>query len=177
MAPLVDFNFTDGANPNGFIQGTDGNFYGTAELGGTKNLGVVYKMTPTGKISTLYNFLGAPNDGGLPFGYLVQGNDGNFYGTTYEGGPLNQGVIFSISPSGVYKVLYTFNDVSGHFDGYHPTAGLTLGNDGNFYGVTSAGGNNNAGTIFQVTPAGVETMLYSACPKGVCNGFTPETPL
>src|SRR5262249_3530493 len=96
-APLADFNFTDGADPNLFTQGTDGNFYGTTYIGGSSNMGVIYKMTPAGKITVLHNFTGYPSDGGLPVGVLVQGNDGSYYGTTYQGGTLNQGTVFKIN--------------------------------------------------------------------------------
>lgn len=175
--PLADFNFTDGAVPSLFTQGTDGNFYGVAELGGSKNLGVVYKMTPAGKISVLHNFTGYPSDGALPYGILTQGNDGNFYGVTYEGGTLNQGTIFKISSTGTYSLLYSFSYANGNYDGYHPVAGLTLGTDGNFYGVTESGGTDNAGAIIKFVPSGTESVLYSFCPKNVCNGFYPVTPL
>jgi len=177
-APLVDFNYTNGADPNLYTQGTDGNFYGTAYLGGSKNLGVIYRMTPAGQVSVLHNFTGYPGDGALPVGILVQGNDGNFYGTTYEGGTLNQGTVFKINAAGTtYQVIYNFSYANGFFDGYHPYTGLTLGTDGNFYGSTALGGTNNAGTLFEMNTTGKETILYNFCPKGVCNGFSPETAL
>ncbi len=171
------FNFTDGANPNLPTQGTDGNFYGTARLGGSKNLGVVYKMTPAGVITVLHNFVGYPTDGNLPVGVLVQGSDGNFYGTTYSGGANNIGSIFKISPTGVFTLLYSFRGI-GSADGALPYTGLTLGTDGNLYGSTANGGKANAGVLFEVTPAGVVTILYSFCSvTGCTDGFYPETPL
>ena len=177
---LHDFAFTDGTSPNLPTQGTDGNFYGTALFGGSHNLGVVYKLTSSGAITVLHSFGGfANNDGSYPLGVLVQGNDGNFYGTTKTGGAHNQGTVFKISPSGTYTLLYSFNYSAPSFDGQLPLTGLTLGTDGNFYGTTSQGGKNgNTGTIFQITPSGQETVLYNFCSQTNCvDGFYPEVPL
>jgi len=99
------------------VQGTDGNFYGTMRTGGdpTCLCGSIYKATPAGKITVLHNFTGfdgAPYDGGFPYGVLVEGNDGNFYGTTYSGGnngTLNGGVVFKITPEGKYTILHSFD--------------------------------------------------------------------
>jgi len=177
---LHDFSYSDGANPNLPTQGTDGNFYGTATAGGdqTCKCGVIYKITPTGTVTVLHKFKGYPNDGYIPVGILVQGNDGNFYGTTYRGGAHNQGSVFKISPSGTYTLLYSFNYSAPSYDGQLPYAGLTLGTDGNLYGTTANGGKANAGTIFRITPAGQETVLYTFCSQAGCaDGFYPEAPL
>jgi uncharacterized repeat protein (TIGR03803 family) len=176
---LKDFNYTDGASPNLPTQGTDGNFYGTAQGGGdpTCKCGVVYKATPTGAITVLHAFKGYPTDGYRPLGILVQGTDGNFYGTTYQGGAHNEGSVFKISPAGAFTLLYSFNYGNGIYDAQHPLAGLTLGTDGNFYGVGSAGGSKNAGAIVKITPAGTESVLYSFCSVTCNDGFGPATPL
>ena len=177
---LRDFTYANGANPNLPTQGTDGNFYGTAQLGGdpTCKCGVVYKATAAGVITVLHAFKGYPTDGNRPIGVLVQGPDGNFYGTTYKGGTTNNnGSVFKISPTGVYKLLYSFNFSSSYLDAQLPEAGLTLGTDGNFYGVAAAGGTKNAGAIFKITPAGSESVLYSFCSISCSNGFSPATPL
>jgi uncharacterized repeat protein (TIGR03803 family) len=176
---LKDFAYTNGASPNLPIQGTDGNFYGTTQSGGdpTCHCGVVYKATPAGAITVLHEFKGYPTDGYWPHGMLVQGNDGNFYGTTYQGGAHNQGSVFKISPAGAFTLLYSFNYGNGIYDAYHPLAGLTLGTDGNFYGVGSAGGSKNAGAILKITPAGSESVLYSFCSVTCNDGFGPATPL
>jgi uncharacterized repeat protein (TIGR03803 family) len=179
---LADFTSANGALPNLPTQGTDGNFYGTTKFGGTKNLGVVYKITPAGKITVLHNFTGYVSstvyDGTYPLGVLVQGNDGDFYGTTYEGGAYNEGSVFKISASGVYTLLYSFHFVSPTFDGQRPWAGLVLGTDGNFYGTTQFGGKNNSGTIFKITPAGNETVEYNFCSiAGCADGIYPITPV
>ncbi|HTZ97647.1 MAG TPA: choice-of-anchor tandem repeat GloVer-containing protein [Terriglobales bacterium] len=177
---LHDFVFTDGSSPNLPTQGTDGNFYGTALFGGSSNLGVVYKLTPSGAITVLHNFTGYGNgDGSYPVGILVQGSDGNFYGTTKEGGAHNQGTVFKISATGTYTLLYSFNYNAQTFDGQLPVTGLTLGTDGNLYGTTAEGGKNgNTGTIFQITPAGQEKILYNFCSQtGCADGLAPEGPL
>jgi uncharacterized repeat protein (TIGR03803 family) len=179
LTTLADFSSTNGALPSLPTQGTDGNFYGTTELGGSKNLGVIYKATPSGTITVLHNFTGYPGDGSLPVGQLVQANDGNFYGVTFEGGLHNQGSVFKISAKGTYTLLYSFFYGSGNFDGALPLAGLTLGDDGNLYGTTQQGGKNlNTGTIYQITTAGVETILYNFCSQTSCvDGFGPQTPV
>jgi len=177
---LRDLGYTNGADPNLPTQGTDGNFYGTTQFGGdpTCKCGVVYKLTAAGAITVLHAFKGYPTDGNRPIGILAQGPDGNFYGTTYKGGTtFGNGTVFKITPAGVYTLLYSFNYGNGNFDAQLPAAGLTLGTDGNFYGVASAGGTKNAGAIFKITPAGAETVLYSFCSVTCNDGFGAATPL
>jgi uncharacterized repeat protein (TIGR03803 family) len=174
---LVDFNYTNGSDPNLPIQGTDGNFYGTAVYGGTSKIGVVYKITPGGAITVLHNFAGYPKDGASPQGVLVQGTDGNFYGTTYQGGANNYGTIFKITPAGVLTLLHSFAPSSTNLDGANPQTGLVLGSDGNFYGATVIGGYYNGGLLYKITPAGKFTILHSLCSTSGCtNGFYPRTP-
>lgn len=99
LTKLHDFcnapSCTDGSTPNALIQATDGNFYGTAEFGGTKNNGTVFKLNNRGGITTLHRFIGA--DGSTPRAALWQATDGNLYGTTSKGGANNGGTIFRIS--------------------------------------------------------------------------------
>jgi uncharacterized repeat protein (TIGR03803 family) len=133
----------DGAGPNGLVQGSDGNFYGTTSGGGTNGLGTVFKISTSGALSSLYSFSG--NDGAGPNG-LMQGGDGNFYGTTSGGGTNNSGTVFKISTSGALSSLYSF---SGN-DGAGPN-GLVQSGDGNFYGTTHAGGLVGSGTLFKLT--------------------------
>ena len=176
---LADFAYTNGAIPNLPTQGTDGNFYGTTQGGGDPicKCGVVYKATAAGKITVLHAFKGYPSDGYRPIGVLVQGADGNFYGTTNRGGAHNQGSVFKLTPAGVYTQLYSFNFSSTYFDAQLPQAGVTAGTDGNFYGVGTAGGSKNAGAIFKITPAGSESILYNFCSVTCADGFGPATPL
>jgi len=170
------FNYTDGATPSLPVQGTDLNFYGTTQTGGdpTCKCGVVYKATAAGKITVLHKFTGYPSDGNRPIGNLVQGADGNFYGTTYVGGSQNLGAVFKITPSGAYTLLYNFGSVTE--DATEPIAGLTAGTDGNFYGVGAAGG-LRYGALFKITSTGKETVLYNFCVVSCLDGFAPTTPM
>jgi uncharacterized repeat protein (TIGR03803 family) len=190
----------------GLIQGTDGNFYGTSEEGGTGAFGSgqfggsVYQITPQGNINTIYSFCSLIDcqDGQGSMGALVEGPNGNFYGTTPYGGTgtacvnpsptiLGCGTVFQITPAGTLTTLYNFCSQSGCPDGQNPIAGLILGSDGNFYGTTYNGGtapgsacsDNPCGTLFQLTPSGTLTTLHSFCTKGEgCpSGGGPRAPL
>jgi len=171
----------DGSNPEGVIQGTDGNFYGATSGGGTGQCqlgcGTAFKITPDGAETILYYFTGM-SDGGSPNG-LIQGTDGNFYGSAAFGGQVSSvcgsggcGVVFRLTPAGAETVLYSF--AGGANDGA-VAASLVQGSDGNFYGVTAYGGSSNAGTVFKVTPAGAETVLHVFA--GGSDGAAPQTPL
>ena len=92
---------------------------------------------------------------------LVQGPDGNFYGTTNGAGTHNGGIVFKMTPSGTVTVLYSFCSQPNCTDGNAPDAGLALGHDGNFYGVTTSGGANGDGAVFSITPSGSYTLLHS----------------
>jgi uncharacterized repeat protein (TIGR03803 family) len=171
---------SDGFNPGPLVQGADGNFYG-ATLNGGGGLppggialvqgGTLFKITPQGTLTTLYDFCSQKScsDGANPIA-LVQASNGDFYGTTTEGGmnvgnpPCNDsggmggdGTIFEMTPGSAPVTLHTFD---GN-DGATPNSALVQASDGNFYGTTACGGANGAGTIFQITPAGVFTSLYS----------------
>jgi uncharacterized repeat protein (TIGR03803 family) len=167
----------DGSQPQaGLIQATDGNFYGTTIGGGTSGQGTVFKITPNGFEAVLYSFTGAA-DGGVPQAALIQGVDGNFYGTTAGGGAGGQGTVFKITSAGIETVLHSF--AGGATDGSHPYAALTQGGDGSFYGTTRDGGASSQGTVFKMTPTGVETLLYSFAGGfvGVADGGDPSTAL
>jgi uncharacterized repeat protein (TIGR03803 family) len=155
---LVYFN--DGSSVfSSLIQGRDGSLYGTSNNGGVSGAGSVFKVTPSGTLTTLYSFCSQANcaDGSLPFSALSLGVDGNFYGTTQNGGTVGLGTAFKITPGGGFTVLHSFDGT----DGSSPDAGLVLGSDGNFYGTTYGGGNSEAGTVFKITPAGALTTLHS----------------
>ncbi len=216
---------TDGIRPAaGVIQASDGNFYGTTVLGGTTanasdgllGQGTIFEISPIGSYTNLHSFDGS--DGAAPYGGLVQGSDGYFYGATQSGGPIpgapnggfysfnningvltdiywsdpyisdgcqpwtlvqgsdgnfygttraggfpgyGYGTVVQFFP-GVYTniTLHVFDPSNG--DGSDPQAGLVLASDGNFYGTTENGGTNgNNGTIFQISPKGIYTSLYS----------------
>jgi len=150
---------TDGINPYGnLIQASDGNLYGTTELGGGHSLGTVFKMTTSGGESVFHSF-GAAGDGSNPYGDVIQAKDGNFYGTTTLGGANGLGIVFKITTAGAETVLYSFG-ASGT-DGTNPYGGLIQASDGNLYGLTQGGGASAEGTVFEITTGGTETVLYS----------------
>jgi uncharacterized repeat protein (TIGR03803 family) len=160
---------TDGYNFNyGLVLGADGNFYGTATNGGNHGGGTLFKMTRTGVTTVLYNFCqkGGCTDGNSPWCALVEGTDGDFYGTTYSGGTDGYGTVFRITPGGVLTTLHFFQ----YTDGAYPLAGLVQASNGNFYG-TSNGGYGCEGTVFEMTPEGTLTTLH--CFAGGSDGAYP----
>jgi uncharacterized repeat protein (TIGR03803 family) len=153
----------DGATPRaGLARGSDGSFYGTTEYGGTygsgrAGYGTVFKIGTNGALTSLYSFTSG-SDGANPVAELVQGNDGNFYGTTLGGGTNGAGTLFKINTNGSLASLYSF---TGGNDGASPSAALVQGSDDNFYGTTADGGTNGAGTVFKISANGALTTLYS----------------
>jgi uncharacterized repeat protein (TIGR03803 family) len=187
---------TDGGYPEGLLQATDGNLYGTTAFGGangtscpeTMGCGTVFKITPGGRLTTVYSFCSqggsACTDGYFPLAGLIQATDGNFYGTTEWGGADNAGTVFKITPSGPpLTTVYSFCSLSDCTDGADALAGLIQAADGNFYGTTALGGANGVavggyGTVFKITPSGTLTTLYSFCSQSGCtDGADPEAAL
>ncbi|MGO4885140.1 MAG: choice-of-anchor tandem repeat GloVer-containing protein [Bryobacteraceae bacterium] len=172
---------TDGLEPfAGLIQGKSGDFYGTTLGGGASGNGTIFKMTPTGTLTTLHSFNGG--DGSEPTAPLVQAADGDFYGTTdyygddAHGAAYSGGTIFKITPSGTLTTLYDFCSQIGCADGYYPVAGLMQATDGALYGTTSQGGAAAGGTVYRMTPSGTLTTVYNFCSKKECaDGATPYT--
>lgn len=155
---LKHFNSpVDGGNPHGeLIKGTDGNFYGMTSAGGTNTYGTIFKMTPDGSTYTVLKHFSYAADGTNPRGHLVQAADGNFYGITTSGGANGVGTIFKMTAAGTFTVLRHLNKTT---DGGSSYGSLTLGKDGNLYGVTNSGGTYGYGTIFKITTAGAYTVL------------------
>jgi uncharacterized repeat protein (TIGR03803 family) len=170
---------TDGANPGAaLIQATDGNFYGTSQGGGSFGSGTVFKMTSTSDhtVTILHAFMGGSADGANPSAALVQGTDGNFYGTTDGGGgPFNSGTIFKMTPSSIVTTLRAFT--GGTTDGADPEAALIQATDGNFYGTTYWGGPSNAGTVFKMTPTPDHIVTFLHVFTGGADGAHPFTSL
>src|SRR3984957_13100872 len=121
------------------------------------------------------------SDGAFPQqNALIQGTDGNFYGTTLDGGAFGhgtafgQGTVYKVTSDGTVSALYVFCSLDQCADGAQPTSSLVLGGDGNFYGATTGGGANNSGTFFRLTPDGTLTTLYSFCSQ--TNGADGDDP-
>jgi uncharacterized repeat protein (TIGR03803 family) len=173
LTTLHSFDSTDGAYPlAGLVQAANGNFYGTTSQGGPHeySLGTVFEITTGGTLATLHSFCSSLTnctDGEIPYGGLVQATNGNFYGTTYEGGASSAcldgcGTVFEITASGTLTTLHSFDST----DGANPVAGLVQATNGNFYGTTYGGGASSAcssgcGTVFEITASGTLTTLHS----------------
>jgi uncharacterized repeat protein (TIGR03803 family) len=161
FASLLSFDGTNGANPHYvyLIQGTDGNLYGTTYVS-TGSGGTVFKITTKGVLTTLYTFCpdGEPClDGAQPEAGLVLATDGNFYGTTLNGGTNNFGTVFQVIAAGKLTTLHSFDST----DGAGPEVGLIQATNGELFGTTSVGGSSNVGTIFDITTAGTLTSLLN----------------
>jgi uncharacterized repeat protein (TIGR03803 family) len=195
LTTLHNFDVTDGFLVDaGLVESADGDFYGTTVWGGPlvnancrKGLGcgTVFKITPSGTLTTIHNFCSETicADGEEPVVGLVQGTDGNLYGTTSVGGANDFGTIFKITPSGTLTAIYSFCSQTNCADGF-AASGLIQGTDGNFYGTTNEGGANEiecdrgCGTVFKITPGGTLTTLYSFCSlSGCADGQGPEAGL
>jgi len=168
--PVFAFtNGNDGANPQGpLIIDNAGILYGTAPNGGQNGGGALFKYNPASNLlSPIYEFCAQANcsDGSRPVTGLVQGTDGNLYGTTRQGGAANgvssNGVAYKVTTSGTYTVLHQFCTAANCPDGAAPVGPLVEYSDGNFYGMTAQGGAHNAGTVFKMTSAGTLSTLYS----------------
>jgi len=162
----VLYKFTggaDGSQPDSpLVRDSQGNLYGTTVTGGANQLGAVFKLSPDGTETVLYSFQGGV-DGVWPVG-LTLASDGNFYGVTRYGGTPpyeGYGTVFKLTPNGTETVLYAFN---GGADGNTPLAGVVRDAQGNLYGTTFYGGDEQCGScgvVFKVAPDGSETVLHT----------------
>lgn len=167
---------SDGENPYpGLTIGGDGNFYGATSFGGTHGFGTVFKLTPDGTKTILYNFAGGALDAASPSSTPILDQHGNIYGTgKFGGGNCNCGAVYKIAKNGKETLLHSF---AGDSDGFSPGYGLTRDEDGNLYGATTEGGSSNCdnfgcGTIYTLSPRGTEKILYVF--KGGNDGSTPD---
>jgi uncharacterized repeat protein (TIGR03803 family) len=183
LTVLHNFHNTDGSYPwGGLVQAANGDFYGTASGGGANSQGVVFKITPGGVFSTVYNFCSqggtACTDGEQPrMGLILDGN-GYLYGTTLFGGANNRGTLYRITQSGELTTLYSFCNLASCADGWAPYGVLLQAHSGGLYGTTNQTGMYNSGTIFDSTPAGGLTTLYSFCATLGCpDGAHPSAGL
>jgi uncharacterized repeat protein (TIGR03803 family) len=153
---VFDYSFScraGGWGPVGpVLQASDGNFYGTTELGGSGDgcdgepCGTVFKLSSDGAVTILYNFLGGRGDGAQPGAGLIEGPDGNLYGATAAGGIYDDGTLYEITLSGVESVLYNFPSRIGE----HPAASLLQHTNGLLYGTTEAGGIYGDGALYSL---------------------------
>jgi uncharacterized repeat protein (TIGR03803 family) len=161
-------NCADGQWPyGGLARDPKGNLYGTTSIGGADNFGTVFKVAPSGEETVLHSFTRGV-DGGYPWAGLIRDSKGNLYGTTQQGGTNDTGTVYEITPSGTETVIYSFGLIP---DGNYPLAPLLLDKEGNLYGATVVGGTYNSGTVFEVSPSGQETMLWSF--NGASDGQYP----
>src|SRR5580692_3902993 len=173
----------DGASPvAGLVQATNGALYGTTGHGGSNgDYGTIFKITPDGKLTTLYSFCSQAKcaAGTQPAAGLIQATNGDLYGTTAAGGANGDyGTVFKITPGGKLTTLHSFCSQGAPpncTDGWAPDAGLIQATDGDFYGTTySGGGADNGGTIFKITASGRLTTLYGFCSQSECtDGANP----
>lgn len=153
----------DGRSPTSdLIRDERGTLLGTTQGGGSFGFGTVFRITPVGKEEVLYSFTGGA-DGGSPQLARLLNVDGYLYGTTGAGGSSTAcgggcGTVFKLAPDGTQTVLHSFNSVP---DGRYPLGGLIRDSEGNLYGTTVWGGTYGFGTVFEITAAGTESILYS----------------
>jgi uncharacterized repeat protein (TIGR03803 family) len=196
LTTLASFDGTNGEYPSdSLVQGLNGNFYGTTNQGGANHAGTVFEITSAGQLMPLYNFCSQTNcaDGGYSSAGLTLATNGNLYGTTANGGANPScdgggggcGTVFEITPKGQLTTLYSFcvqdaeEPLSNPYcttDGAQPFGSLLQAANGNFYGTTSGAGGNSPGTVFEMTPAGKLTTIYTFCSQGgqyCTDGFDP----
>jgi len=182
FSSLHSFMGTDGEYPNvSLVAASNGNLYGATLEGGSfdgSGTGTFYEVTPAGTVTALHTFEPAQVAGSS--GGVIQGSNGNFYGTDIGGGN-GAGTIYEVTPAGEVTVLYTFCSQTDCKDGSTPYGAMIIGSDGNLYGTTYAGGTNTTdcnggcGTLFKIAPAGVLTTLYNFCSQANCaDGSQPE---
>jgi uncharacterized repeat protein (TIGR03803 family) len=171
------YSFAGGASGTvpmaGLVMDSVGNLYGTTQQGGQHGNGTVFKLSASGTESVLHSFGDTKNDGQRPQATLVADSAGNLYGTTPSGGADGDGTIFKVAVNGDETVLYSFGGKVA--DGQNPYAGLVMDSAGNLYGTTQKGGAYAAGTVFELSAGGAETVLHSFYALGLgSDGQNPQ---
>jgi uncharacterized repeat protein (TIGR03803 family) len=167
----------DGSYPAALVQATNGDFYGITPRKGPLASGTIFKITPSGTLTTVHGFCSETDcaDGAFPAG-LIQATDGDFYGLTEEEGAFGHGTVFKITASGTLTTIYSFCPLSSCLNGgpEFGSAGLIQASNGDFYGTTGQFGANGFGTVFRITPTGTMKAIYSFCAEAGCpDGFFP----
>jgi uncharacterized repeat protein (TIGR03803 family) len=158
----------DGTGPDGGVTlAADGNFYGTANSGGSADLGVLFRVSAQGEYTDLHDFTGT-NDGILPIAPPIQASDGNLYGGTDSGPGFSGMTVYRYSSTEGFSTLYTFDQAQGA----SILLPLVQASNGNLYGAFTGGGANSSGGIFEMTTSGVLLNLYS-----FPGGDGPSSPL
>lgn len=149
---LHPFSAAEGSNlPVGLVQASDGDFYGMTTSGGSSGLGSIFRMSADGSDFTVLHSFGGL-DGMTPYGNLIQGQDGAFYGTASQGGAGEVGVVFRMAANGSsFTLLHEFDYVT---DGGYPYAGLVQDSAGFLYGTTVGGGSSEQGTVYKLAADG-----------------------
>jgi uncharacterized repeat protein (TIGR03803 family) len=185
LTVLLSFTGPNGGNPEGqLVVGADGALYGTTMTGGDADRGTLYKITTSGTYTLLYSFtaLSSVNSkgqstnavGANPRAGLTLGSDGNFYGTTYQGGPSGLGTVFQATPVGAVTLVHEFKGAPT--DGSNPVSAVTRLADGTLYGTTLGGGYSGAGVAWRISAAGNYQLLNSFA-NGAVDTVSPYTGL
>lgn len=146
----------DGVAPSALVRAADGALYGLTAGGGEHGRGTAFRISTLGDYAVLHSFGSAASDGAAPRD-LILGRDDNFYGVTAFGGSSGRGTLFRMTPAGAVTVLRSFGGCGG---GAALPSGIAQGPDDNFYGISSEGGVGENGTVFVVTPGGIEAVLH-----------------
>ncbi|HEY4114786.1 MAG TPA: choice-of-anchor tandem repeat GloVer-containing protein [Rhizomicrobium sp.] len=162
---LYNFAGSDGAFPTGIpLLDNDGNLFGTTQQGGQYGSGTIYELTPDGTETVLYSFSG-PVDGGSPLPGLVRDDNGNFYGTTQQGGANKYyGTLFKFAPSGTLTVLHAFagpDAGDGDYCNSSPTIVKKRNGENELFGVCSFGGAGDAGIAYKFSASGKYKVIYN----------------
>lgn len=176
---LYTFSGDDGSRPTGnLLLDKGGNLYGTAQRGGSQGCGTVFQLSPAHTLNTLHDFCTLPDDadGSAPAGALIMDGAGELYGVTYgHEGVYPAGTVYKVSQGGSFETLYTFCSLADCADGANPfRTSLVMDKAGNLYGNTYFGGENNIGTVFELTSGGQEIVLHSFASG---DGAYPAAPL